>query len=484
MTNKVGVFGSIVDRSFVVNSGGLISAGIVISSKRGPTELKTITSARQFVEEYGLPSSDNPSMYAALRYLNRTGFLTVRRVINDASTATVSLSDATPEVELIINASSAGAWGNSIVVNFVTLNNAPAGVFGVQVMENGEQVELWEVSRDSAAKNGFGKAIYIEDVVNKRSSYIRVTDIPNGAASYTATTATLSGGSDDTIAPTDTQINAGWDEFANAEAVEATFLINAGWTSVAVQQKMDAIARIRGVSVALLDVPQDTSDDVDAMVEYVTNDLGINSFYSAIYGGWLKVQDQYNDREVTIPPSGDVAANWVNVIETGEYWFAALGVENGNIPNAIDTTLRMSEGERTLLYSNGINPITKIGSANAVIFGQKSLQAQASGMDRLNVVNNVLNINDKVKRSLLPYVGRANTALERDNINYTVSSYLEGIKRRGGLTDYAVDTSDSINTPDVIDDNQMLVDVYIQPTRTMEAINLRLIVTSTGVSLS
>ena len=484
MTNKVGVFGSIVDRSFVVNSGGLISAGIVISAKRGSTELKTITSARQFIDEYGTPSQDNPSMYAALRYLNRAGFLSVRRVVNDAEVATATMSNATPTVELEISASNAGAWGNNLVVNIVTLSNAPAGVFGVQVMESGEQVELFEVSRNESAKNGFGKSIYIEDVINTRSRFIRVVDIPNGSATYTAATASLSGGSDDTVAPTDAQLTSAWDDFANPEAVEATFLINGGWTSVSVQQKMESIARIRGVSVAILDVPQDTSDDIDAMVEYVKNDLGLDSFYAAIYGGWLRVQDQYNDRQIVIPPSGDVVANWVNTIETGEYWSAAMGVENGDIPNVIDTTLRMTEDARTLLYTNNINPITKIGAANSVIFGQKTLQAQASGMDRLNVVNNVLNINDKVKRALLPYVGRANTALERDNVNYTVASYLEGIKRRGGLTDYAVDTSDSINTPDVIDNNEMLVDVYIQPTRTMEAINLRLIVTSTGVSLS
>lgn len=478
MTSFVGVRNTIVDRSFVVGTGGLIGAGIVISAKRGTTEALTVTSPRQFIEEFGQPTQDNPSAYVAFRYLQRAGVLTVKRVINDAVVAEGEIVD-----EIEVQAASAGAWGNNVQVKFVALTNAPAGVFGVEVFENDELVETFEVSRDVDKKNGFGKALYIEDVINRQSRFIRVTDGATGDANYGLATISLSGGADDTAAPTNAQLIDGWDVFVDREAIQATFLINGGWTDPAVQQKIDQVARARGVSVAIQDLPFDSVKSVDAMVEYVQQELGLDSYFSCIYGGWLKVYDQFSDREIYIPPSGDVAASWVNAIESGEYWDAVIGVDSGVIPNTLGTSMLLNEPARVLLYSNNINPITKVGTANAVIWGQKTLQSVASGLDRLNVVNNVLWLNQRMAESLLPYVGKPNTQLTRDNANFMLSAFLESVQRRGGLFGFSVDTSNDINTPQVIDNQEFYVDVYVQPTRVMESIRLRVVVTSTGVNL-
>lgn len=477
-----GVYDQIVDRSFVTTGSGSISAGVVISAKRGPTELNVVTNARQFIDQYGLPDRNNPSMYAALRFLNRANFLTVYRVINDAALATGEFVRAT-ETELEVSAANEGEWGNNITVKFNELTNAPDGVLGLQVLENDVVVEEFQVSRDVDAKNGFGRSIYIEDVVNNQSRFIRVTDIPNSETDYEEAEITLTEGADDSTAPSSAEITSAWEEFDNAESVDAIYLINAGWADVEVQQKMTAIAESRKNSVAILDVPQESSDDASAMVTYVQDELGLDTYFGAIYGGWLKVYDQYNDREVTIPPSGDVAAAHVQAITNGERWLSAFGTERGTLPNIIDTTLRMSEGQRTQLYNAGINPVTKIGSANAVIMGQKTLQVAESGLQRLNVVTNVLWINQSIANSLVPFIGRANTALNRDSANAQVSNFLESIQLRGGLTGFSVDTSEQINSQQDIDSGIFYIDIYLQPTRLMEEIRQRVIVTPTGVSL-
>jgi len=93
-------------------------------------------------------------------------------------------------------------------------------------------------------------------------------------------------------------------------------------------------------------------------------------------------------------------------------------------------------------------------------------------------------MSNRLEQILMRFVGRPNTRFQRDNANYACTSFLEGVKRKEGVYDFAVDTSDSLNTPDVIDNQEFFVDVYVQPTRIMEAINLRLIVTPTGVRLS
>jgi len=472
-----GVLSQIVDRSFVVSGQGSLTSGIVITSDRGPTSVKLVSNARQFIDQYGLPSRDNPSMYSALRYLNRVGGLYVRRVINNATAA-----DAT-EDDIVITAENEGTWGNGLVVSFHAVPNSPAGVFEFRVSLNGDIVESFEVSRDQNAKNGFGRSIFVEDVVNARSVFVRVKDIFDGEDSYAEASMALSGGSDDIVAPADGDIVDAWDDFDNTQAFDPLLLINAGFASAPVATKILAIAESRKTSFAILDVPEAAAADVDAMVTYRGDTLGADSYHGAMYGGWLKVYDQYADREVTVPASGDVAAAIIATIQNGERWTAPFGLENGTLPNVVDTTKRMSDAELDVLYSNGINPVTKIGLANAVIWGQKTLQVAASGLDRINVVLSVLWMNESIKTSLLSYVGKSNTALVRESAFSMVDSFLEGILRRGGLYGKYVDISDDINTPDVIDRGEFFIDVYVQPTRAMEFIRQRMIVTGSGVSL-
>lgn len=484
--NSAGVYDRIIDRSFIVNAGGLLAGGVVISAKRGPVGINTVTSAREFIDTYGTPSRDNPSMYAALRFLRRAGILTVSRVINDAETAGGVITTGTsPDVEDLfeISAASPGAWGNSISVAFSAIDGAPAGVFAIIVKDAGVEVERFEVSRDVNAKNGYGANIFIEKVVNEGSSYIRIQDDPSNTDPVVLTaTLALTGGSDDTVAPTSGAIILAWEEFKNTDEVPAQLLINAGWAVPEIQNKMLEVAQTRKDAVAILDVPQDVSTDVDDMIDYRKTDLAANTYFGGIYGGWLRIYDEYNDGEVTIPPSGDVAAIFVHTLEVAERWDAPAGLQRGIIPNALGVSKILTEGERDLLYVAGINPVTTYGGAAAVVWGQKTIQVAASALDRFNVVNTVLWINQRIVQALQPFVFQPNTRFTRDSVNYLISSFLENIKTRDGLYDFYVDT-ETENTPFVIDNNQMIVSVYLKPVKTAEFIRVNTIITPSGVTL-
>jgi len=485
--NSPGVYNRIEDQSFVVSGGGVIAGGIVVSAKRGPTEVNVVTSAKQFIRQYGLPSRDNPSLYCALRFLNRAGILSVRRVINDATLATGDLPDPNsgPVPHLTVEAANEGAWGNAITVEFATIVGAPTGVFGVVVKEDGQVVEQFSVSRDPDAKNGYGNNIFIEDVINNQSEFIQVQDNPTITAPYNMSAViNLSGGADDTVAPTSGDIMTAWDEFKNEEDVEAQLLINAGWTAPSVQSKMLEVADTRFDAYAILDVPQSAASSIQDMIDYRNTQLGADTYFGGLYGGWLKVYDQYNDREVTIPPSGDVAAAFVDTATNYERWDAPAGMRRGVIPSTLGVTKVMNEGERDMLYNNGINPVTSFPGVNAVIFGQKSLQMAASALDRANVVMSLLWINERMKEALKPFVFEPNTEYTRNAVNFLLSSFLESIQVRGGLYGFAVDTSTDINTPQAIDNNELMVDVYVQPVKTAEYVRVSTIVTRTGVSLS
>lgn len=476
---SAGVYGSIENQSYTVNGAGVLGGGVVISAPRGPVEINSVTSAREFIDTYGTPSQDNPSMYAALRFLRRAGVLHVRRVINDAVTATGEyITNVDPIFD--ITAANPGAWGNDIVVSFEDATYLTGDEFQIVVSYGGSEVERFTVSRDETAKNGYGNSIYIEDVVNNQSDYIRIVDDPLvvDALDFEVSVA-LASGADDTVAPTSAQIVTAWTEFENTEQVSARLLINAGWAVAEIGTKMLAVAETRGDALAILDVPEADAADVSAMITYRNTTLAANTYFGGMWGGWIHIYDSYTDNRIYIPASGDVAANIVQAIEGGEFWTAAAGLENGVVPNSLGVSKILTEGERDLLYSNGINPVTTISGTACVIWGQKTLHRAESSMASVNVVTNVLEINLRVLEALQPFVFRPNTAFTRDSINYLLSTYLDGIKNRGGLYGFSVDTSDAIND----DSTTMYVDIYLQPTMAAEFIRVRSIVTPSGVTL-
>lgn len=485
-SNSAGVYSRVVDRSFVVTGAGLLTGGIVVSANRGPTTPNLVTSAREFVDTYGTPSRDNPSLHSAIRFLNRANALTVLRVINDATAASgdINNDETAPEPVISVDAANPGVWGNDVSITFAEITGSTDS-FLLIVKEGGVQVEEFEVSRDLNAKNGYGRSIYIEDVINGRSDYITVTDDTEATGSVDLTQeVTLSGGSDDTDAPAEGDISTAWDQFKVVDDVDAQVLINGGWASAVVQQKMLEVAQIRDDAVAILDVPEADSTDVSAMITYKDDTLAANTYYGGLYGGWLRVYDQYNDREVNIPPSGDVAGAFVFTVSQGERWDAPAGLQRGIIPNVLGVTKVFTEGERDTLYVNGINPVSTMSGAAAVIWGQKTLiQPDSTALSRFNVVNSLLWMQNRMKEALQPFVFEPNTQFTRDNVNYLLSSFLENIQSRGGLYGFYVDTGSEINTPQVIDSNQMMVEVHVQPTRTAEFIRMSLIVQRTGVQL-
>ena len=481
---SAGAYSGIVDKSFVINGSGVLSGGIVITSKKGPRGMNVVTSATEFTNLYGKPTMDNPSMFCALRFLNRGNILSVYRVIVDATVAEGELLVGTDPI-FTVTAASEGAWGNKIKVHVEPVENPTFDSVYILVEDDGVIVEKFEVSRDTEARNGFGSTLFVEDVVNKRSRYIRIDDDPSVAGNYpTGATVNLTGGSDDSVAPSSGAIIAAWDEFINPELVPANILINAGWAVPAIHQKMLAVAEQRRDSVAILDVPEETSTSVHDMVLYRKTLLGADTYYGGLYGGWLRVYDPEADREVLIPPSGDVAAVFVHTSTVAERWDAPAGMQRGVIPNAVGVSIVMSEGERDMAYEAGINPVTSYGGANAVIWGQKTLQLRQSALDRFNVVNLVLWLNERMTESMRPYVFQPNTKETRDSVNYLISNFLGDIQKRGGLYDFYVDTSDELNTAQVIDNNQMLVNVFIAPTRTAEFIRISTTIAPTGVTLS
>ena len=483
-----GIYGREIDRSAIVGSVANSIGAIVISSDKGPTGTVTlVTSNKEFIDIFGTPVPTKLGKYAALNFLEFGNRLYVARAINDAVASTLSVNDdqGVPVLAFTVNAHNEGAWGENLTIS--TSAEDASDVFLLTVKESGIVVETWTVTRNPLQKDGYGKSQYIEDVINGQSAYITVVD--NTANPYTAgdveviSDSSLAGGSDDTVAPTDAQINTEWDRFAVKEDIEISLMINGGTNANAVvHTKMITIAESRKDCFAILDFDS-TDDTVAEMVTYAGTTLNANTSYAAIYANWLQIYDQYNDKTLYVPPSGYIAGVFAKTAQVSEVWYAPAGEKRG-ILNVLGVKTIFSEGDRDTLYTAKINPIQNFPGSGIQVYGQKTLQTAASATDRVNVRMLMITIEKALAKALRPFVFEFNDTFTRENISSIINNYMEDIKTRRGVYDYLTVCNTSNNTAQVIDQNKMIVDVYVKPTRVAEFIQLNAIISATGAKFT
>jgi phage tail sheath protein FI len=476
-----GTYSVETDQSFIVGATANSIGAIVIDADRGPSDERVlITSNKQFIDTFGKPSPNNPSMYSALSFLAEANRLYVVRVINNAVASSSIVLDAAVGETFTFTANGEGAWGNNLTIDVSATVDSK---FTVTIYESAVQVESFIVSKSELVLDGYGRSLYIEDVINAQSQYVTVVDNvanTNAPAAIVGQAFTL--GSDDTIAPTSSAINLGWDLFATKEEVEISLLINAGWADTVVQTKMITLAESRKDCIAILDIP-DTSATVGDMVTYNNTTLNANTSYAAIYAGWIYMYDQYNDKYIYVAPSGYVAGVYAKTAQVSEVWYAPAGVRRG-VLKALGVSKVFTEGERDTLYTANINPIQNFTGEGIQVYGQKTLQRQASALDRVNVRMLLITVEKAISRALRPFVFEFNDTFTRENITSIIDNYMGDIKVRRGVYDFATVCNESNNTPTVIDQNKMLVDLYVKPARVAEFIKLNVVITATGATLT
>jgi len=484
--NSAGLYGREVDQSYRVPAVANSIAGIVIHALKGNTgEIKLITSVKEFLDTYGDPTPNDISMYCALAFLEKGNRLLVTRAINDAIKSTVTFDDiqGSPALAFTVNAKNEGVWGNSLTVS---TSASVDDIFTLTIKLSTVIVETFTVTRNPLSKNGFGQSQYIEDVVNKESLYVDIID--NVAIDWTladvetAADSAMTTGADDTTAPDDADINVEWDRFAIKEEVEVSLLVNAGWATATVHQKMIALAEARKDCFAILDFSSSDAT-VANMVTYAGTTLNANTSFAAIYAGWVYIYDQYNDKFLYVPNSGHVAGVYANTAEVSEVWYAPAGSRRGII-NVLGVETVWTDGERDTLYTAQINPIQNFTGQGIQIYGQKTLQSAASATDRVNVRMLLIDIEKSISKALLPYVFEFNDSFTRDNIASIINAYMTDIKVRRGVYDFATVVDESNNTATIIDQNKLIVDLYVKPTRVAEFLQLNVIITPTGATFT
>ena len=210
----------------------------------------------------------------------------------------------------------------------------------------------------------------------------------------------------------------------------------------------------------------------------------VDSNYVGTYYPWVKTIDRNTNKLTAVPPSvlmpGIYAANDAIAAE----WFAPAGLNRGGIVGAVSVLDRLTHSERDFLYENKVNPIASFPGEGIVAFGQKTLQDKSSALDRINVRRLLIKVKKYIASTSRYLVFEQNTATTRNRFLNTVNPYLDGIQQRQGLYAFRVVMDESNNTPELIDRNIMVGQLYLQPTKTAEFIIIDFNILPTGAQFS
>jgi len=167
--------------------------------------------------------------------------------------------------------------------------------------------------------------------------------------------------------------------------------------------------------------------------------------------------------------------------QVSEAWFAPAGINRGGLNIVRQTEKKLTQGNKDTLYQNKVNPLATFPGRGVVVYGQKTLQTQASALDRVNVRRLLIELKSFISQVAETLVFEQNTTATRNQFLASVNPYLESVQQRQGLYAFRVVMDDSNNGPDVIDRNQLNGAIYLQPTKTAEFIYLDFNILPTGV---
>ena len=207
-----------------------------------------------------------------------------------------------------------------------------------------------------------------------------------------------------------------------------------------------------------------------------------NTSYAATYGNWALIYDSYSGRQVWTPFSGFAGAIMARTDAATFPWFAPAGFTRGLVTFANDIAVNPNQKQRDELYKANINPVAQFPSQGLVVFGQKTLSKKSSAFDRINVRRLFLSLERPTKKVSRFFVFEQNTEFTRTRIINTLTPIFERAKNNEGLYDYLIVCDERNNTPAVIDANELVVDIYIKPTRTAEFILVNFYATRTDAN--
>jgi len=237
-------------------------------------------------------------------------------------------------------------------------------------------------------------------------------------------------------------------------------------------------AQTRGDNLAIIDLVQ-YGQNIGTVTSKAAD---IDSSYAATYWPWLQTIDPDLGSQVFVPASTMMPGVFAFNDRASETWFAPAGLNRGGLSTVIRAERNLTNSNRDTLYTANVNPIATFPNTGVVVFGQKTLQKKPSALDRVNVRRLLITIKSFISQIADNLVFEQNSVATRNNFLSQVNPYLASVQQRQGLYAFKVVMDESNNTPDVIDRNQLVGQIFVQPTKTAEFIYLDFNVLPTGAT--
>jgi phage tail sheath protein FI len=532
------------DQSQITQGPIVAGAAIVGPTVKGPVRIPTlVTSYSDYINKFGGSfvsggtSNEYLTSISAYNYFQQGGAsLLVTRVVSGTfapASSSVSGSGSVTAFTLETlswgsNQNSSGSTGNNnTLVNGtpdnvrweVANNNTSSGTFSLLIRRGDDNINSKVIlesyaglSLDSNSPN------YIEAVIGNqaistdngytdisgdytnKSRYVRVKSVStptpnyfdnNGVAKseYTSSIPLNNSGSfsgaNGTLAAVYGLSNADYTSSVSLLANQDEFRYNVITVPGLFQSTNSSVISLlltntqnRGDAIAVVDL---VGKDVNTINTVVSEALEIDNSYAAAYWPWVQVNAPNTGKLTWIPPSTIIPSVYAYNDRIAAPWFAPGGFTRGGL-SVIQAAKKLSPDDRDTLYLGKVNPIATFPGQGVVAYGQKTLQQKASALDRINVRRLLIELKSYIGQIANGLVFEQNTLATRNRFLSQVNPYLDSIQQRQGLYAFKVVMDESNNTADVIDRNQLVGQIYIQPTRTAEFIILDFNVTPTGAT--
>ena len=241
---------------------------------------------------------------------------------------------------------------------------------------------------------------------------------------------------------------------------------------------LSSVAINRGDNIAIVDLVNWGAETATVTTQAAT----YNTSYAAAYWPWVQTIDPDTGQTVWVPASTVIPGVMAFTDRSSEPWFAPAGLNRGGLGTVIRAEKKLASATRDTLYTANVNPIATFPQAGVVVFGQKTLQKAATALDRVNVRRLLISLKNYISQISDSLVFEQNSAATRNNFLTQVNPYLESVRQRQGLYAFKVVMDESNNGPDVVDRNELVGQIYLQPTKTAEFIILDFNVLPTGAT--
>ena len=357
------------------------------------------------------------------------------------------------------------------------------------------------VSKAVDAQDDTGASNYYKEVLYRKSLYVYFSStIANDAVSGTNTanwgstssssvfgagstyTVSFVNGADGTVVTGNTV--AAYDLFANPEYVDVSLIMTGGADQTTcshvldiVNSRMDCMAF---VSPSLAAAQNTSSGPAQAISDY--RSAMTSTSYAVMDSGWKYMYDKYNDKYRWVPLNGDIAGLCARTDNQRDPWFSPAGYQRGVVKNVIRLAFNPNKQDRDTLYKTGVNPVVAFPGEGTILYGDKTMLARPSSFDRINVRRLFIVLEKAISRAAKASLFEFNDEFTRAAFTNLVEPFLRTVQGRRGIYDFRVVCDGTNNTPDIIDANQFVGDIYIKPARSVNFIQLNFVAVRTGVA--